>query len=302
MRDLLPDSTNTLPVTASEMMNSYLNLIKNYTNSEFTNLTPDGILKLVNVDVDPARKSDRVEWASAVYRSHYHQLCAFELEVQWEVATGSLLNELVNGWSKLSNKFNYHIVPAPIDPFAMPLLTNSDPLRGPIYIRLNLNCLMQEENILFQSFIDEKYKLCLDELFGDKTLNQTTFKLDSSSSSSLASSTCSSLTNTTMTNCPGGPPSVGAAVTSIFDTNDSTLKFLNEHAPEFIKFLIKKHDRAQNVAKRIEDDPEFIKIEFLEFIEYERIIRLQYFQEAILEKFVFIFIYFRIWLFLYLET
>lgn len=38
------------------------------TESGKRNSDIDGILKLVNVDVDPARKSDRVEWASAVYR------------------------------------------------------------------------------------------------------------------------------------------------------------------------------------------------------------------------------------------
>jgi hypothetical protein len=155
---------------------------------------------------------------------------------------------------------------------------SSDPLRGPVYIRLNLNCLMQDENVLFERLIDEKYKSCLDELFAQSAASMTsepssavngastTFKLDSSSpSTSCASSSDSS--------------SGGAGPNS---TIDATLKFLNENAPEFIQFLVKKHANA--VYKRIHDDPDFIKFEFLEFVEYERIIRLQYFQEAILEK------------------
>lgn len=159
----------------------------------------------------------------------------------------------------------------------MPLQYNSDPLRGPIYIRLNLHCLMQEEHVLFESLIDEKYKSCLDELFGTPAISPsptggdgvngtsnggTTFKLDSSSPSSSSSSNGSNSSSSL----------------------ESTIKFLNENAPEYIQFLIKKHGGPDALNKRIQDDSDFIKLEFLEFVEYERIIRLQYFQEAILEK------------------
>ena len=68
VKDLLPDSTNTLPITANEMFFSYMSLLSEYSDAKFTDTSSDAILKLVNVDVDPARKSDRVEWASAVYR------------------------------------------------------------------------------------------------------------------------------------------------------------------------------------------------------------------------------------------
>lgn len=100
IKDLLPEATNTLPIPGKELFESYLNLFRDYSKTKFNSMEPEAILKLVNVDVDPGRKSNRVEWASAVYRSHYHQLCAFELEVQWEVATCSLLSETVSGWSK----------------------------------------------------------------------------------------------------------------------------------------------------------------------------------------------------------
>lgn len=216
-------------------------------------------------------------------RSHYHQLCAFELEIQWEVATGALLSELVSVWSKLSNRFNYHIVPAPVDPFAMPLQQNSDPLRGPIYIRLNLNCLMQEEQVLFESLIDEKYKSCLDELFGPPTISPSAL-IDAQTQATAQGSSATSSATTTFKLDSSSPsssnsPSSGSSV-------DATLKFLNENAPEFIQFLVKKHGGWEVVNKRIQDDPDFIKLEFLEFVEYERIIRLQYFQEAILEKYL----------------
>ena len=141
VRNLLPDGKTSLPVSAQELFGAYANLINKYSKSTFASTSPDSILKLVNVDVDPMHKSNRVEWASAVYRSHYHQLCAFELEIQWEMATGQLLAELMSYWSKLASRFNYHIVAAPIDPFALPIVDNSDPLRGPIIIELNYRCL-----------------------------------------------------------------------------------------------------------------------------------------------------------------
>jgi hypothetical protein len=170
IRDLLPQSTDKLPVCSSEMFRSYLDLFGKYTKFDAFSL-PDGCMKLVNVDVDPNRKSNRVEWASAVYRSHYHQMCAFELEVMWEMATGSLLSELVMGWAKLANRFNYHIVAAPIDPFAVPIVANSDPLRGSIYIKLNISCLMQDEMVLFESVIDEKYRISFGSVRYDELLS-----------------------------------------------------------------------------------------------------------------------------------
>ncbi|CAF0810999.1 unnamed protein product [Brachionus calyciflorus] len=275
-KHLLPEYTSTLPISSRNLFESYINLFKNYSNTNFTNTSPEGILKLVNVDVDPSRKSNRVEWASAVYRSYYHQLCAFELEVQWEVATCSLLSETVNSWSKLSNRFNYHIVPAPIDPFAMPLLQNSDPLRGPIYIGLNLKCMLNNETALFQEILDERYKDCLEELFSDKY--NSTFKLESSSSSSsesFNSSACSSLTTTTATN-------------NLATRAEKMLEYLTDKSPEFLAFLNKKYENKKNLDRRLKEDAEFIRQEFFDFVEYERIIRLIYFQEAILEKFGFI--------------
>jgi hypothetical protein len=66
----LPKLSKLLPVFGTD-----------YSYSQFgLNLTLESpILKIVNVDVDPNNKSNRVEWASAIYRSYYHPLAAFEL-------------------------------------------------------------------------------------------------------------------------------------------------------------------------------------------------------------------------------
>ena len=45
--------------------------------------------------MDPSHKSDREEWAIARYHGNYNTSGAFELEVQWLVATGCIMGELV---------------------------------------------------------------------------------------------------------------------------------------------------------------------------------------------------------------
>lgn len=46
-------------------------------------------------DLDDATVGDRAEWTHCVYDTMYHPLCAFTLELQWLVASGSRLAELV---------------------------------------------------------------------------------------------------------------------------------------------------------------------------------------------------------------
>lgn len=97
----IPKKNELLPMSGNE-----------YSNNE--------IFNIVNVDVDSQKRSTRIEWASALYRCMYHPLCAFELEIYWKMATAQLLSELINNWTKKSSKFNYHIIPGPVDPFATP--------------------------------------------------------------------------------------------------------------------------------------------------------------------------------------
>ena len=57
-----------MPISATDFYKSYMNLYSDYSIAQLPDVSPDSILKLVNVDVDPGRKSNRNEWASAVYR------------------------------------------------------------------------------------------------------------------------------------------------------------------------------------------------------------------------------------------
>ena len=140
----MPKEHELLPVSSGEFLFAHYGL-----NSALDS----AVLKIVNVDVDSQKKSTRIEWASALYRSCYHPLCTFELEIYWKMATGQLLSELINNWTKKAYKFNYHIVPGPVDPFATPF----NPLRGFIYIPINIKALINNENVLFSNFIEKKY-------------------------------------------------------------------------------------------------------------------------------------------------
>lgn len=215
----LPVQTKQLPVLSSDCLT--------HTNKLNQELSIDTVMKIVNVDVDPTNKSNRIEWASALYRPYHHPLCAFELEIYWKMATGQLLSELISNWCKSAIRYNFHIVPATIDPFLLPIDPSAvcDPLRGPIHIQLNLNCLLQDEKVLFENYIEKKY-------------NQ----------------------------------------------NRTNLRNIEE----FRLFLNAKFTNSDSKSDPFDLQDELLEQEFQEFLERERMLRLQYFQEAILERFGFV--------------
>ena len=45
-------------------------------------------------------------------------------------------------WSRKATANGFHFLPVPGDPFALPFISNSDPLRGPIFVPLNLDSLL----------------------------------------------------------------------------------------------------------------------------------------------------------------
>nr|XP_011413842.2 GATOR complex protein DEPDC5 isoform X3 [Crassostrea gigas] len=99
--------------------------------------------KYVQVDVDGNNKSDRPEWASARYHAYYSPNAAFELQLQWMVATGPILQDLVTTWGRKAQACGFHLLPVPGDPFALPSAPDSDPLRGPIFVPLDIASLSQ---------------------------------------------------------------------------------------------------------------------------------------------------------------
>jgi len=100
--------------------------------------------KEVSVDVDPGRVSSREVWGTARYHATFNPDTAFELTVEWLAATGPILGDLIATWSRKANTNGLHFLPVPHDPFVLPDMPNADPLRAPIFVPLNLECLRDE--------------------------------------------------------------------------------------------------------------------------------------------------------------
>ncbi|XP_054714786.1 GATOR complex protein Iml1-like [Uloborus diversus] len=98
--------------------------------------------KCCNIQIEQGVRSGRQEWGQLRYQNIYTPYEAFELVVEWMVATGNKAAELVQSWARKSNQYGFQLVPIPSDPFALPFSDDSDPLRGPIFIPLDLSCLM----------------------------------------------------------------------------------------------------------------------------------------------------------------
>jgi len=117
----------------------------------------DYAFKSFTLDVDSVGKSERPEWGEGKYQGKYRPDKAFELRVNWSVATGAVITELVSNWARKAQNNGLSIIPIPGDPFALPS-QNSDPIRGPIFIELDTTCLMQEKVNLFQEFSEESWE------------------------------------------------------------------------------------------------------------------------------------------------
>lgn len=57
---------------------------------------PELEFRSVNIDIDFGGRSDRPEWGQAQYHSIFHPGEAFELIVEWMVATGYIIADLVS--------------------------------------------------------------------------------------------------------------------------------------------------------------------------------------------------------------
>lgn len=94
-----------------------------------------------NVRMEIESKSGRQEWGVLRHHELYTPACAFELYIEWLVATGSTLGERIYGWCRKASSFNFCFLPTPCDPFSLAFVKQSDPLRGPIYIPMDVECL-----------------------------------------------------------------------------------------------------------------------------------------------------------------
>lgn len=114
--------------------------------------------KSFTLDPDIGGKSDRSEWGEGKYQATYRPDRAFELRVNWSVGTGALVAELVSNWARKAQSNGLSIIPIPGDPFALPS-QNSDPIRGPIFIKLDTDSLKEGGNShLFEQFSEDSWE------------------------------------------------------------------------------------------------------------------------------------------------
>lgn len=60
----------------------------------------------------------------------------------------------IYNWARKAQTGGFQLIPLPADPFALPYTLKSDPLRGPVFVPLNLECLLIEgKNCLFHGNI-----------------------------------------------------------------------------------------------------------------------------------------------------
>ncbi|XP_026474994.1 GATOR complex protein DEPDC5 isoform X3 [Ctenocephalides felis] len=114
------------------------------------------IYKQTHLEIDVNNKSDRIEWGHALYHSVMRPMYAYELVVQWLTASGTIVADLVMGWSRKAQSCSLQMVPIPADPMAQPFTAKSDPLRGPIFIPLHTHVLCSQGH-MFKEFPEETW-------------------------------------------------------------------------------------------------------------------------------------------------
>ncbi|XP_043673344.1 GATOR complex protein Iml1 isoform X9 [Vespula pensylvanica] len=113
--------------------------------------------KHTHLDIDINNKSDRIEWGHLRYQSVYMIDHSYELVVQWVASSGSIVADLIFIWQRKAQMCGIQMVPIPSDLLALPFTLKSDPLRGPIFIPLDTECLMGNKKYLFEEFREDTY-------------------------------------------------------------------------------------------------------------------------------------------------
>jgi len=108
------------------------------------------------LDPDNSKKSERPEWGQIKYQSRYRPDQAFEFLIKWSVATGAVIADMIRTWVNRAQSNQLTFIPIPGDPFALPS-QNSDPIRGPIFVPLNTECLREGRQHLFSMFPEESW-------------------------------------------------------------------------------------------------------------------------------------------------
>ena len=99
-----------------------------------------------DMDCSGSRHSDRKEWFHLRYQQEYEPDSSFDIALQWSVATGARIADMVISWARKAQQNGLSLLPVADDPFALPIRPNSDPVRGPIFIQMDTTCLKPPKN------------------------------------------------------------------------------------------------------------------------------------------------------------
>ena len=121
-----------------------------------------------DMDCSGARHSDRKEWWHLRYQQEYEPDSSFDIALQWSVATGALIADMLISWTRKAQQNGLSILPVADDPFALPIRPNSDPVRGPIFIQMDTSCLKpQSIGILEKDNFDSATDLEEESIFAN---------------------------------------------------------------------------------------------------------------------------------------
>ncbi|CAH2990811.1 unnamed protein product [Chilo suppressalis] len=156
------DISGSSPLTDDTGVPAFLchNIDPNYMQADSDSDLP--LYKNTHLDIDVNNKSDRIEWGHARYQATFRPDQAYEMCIQWAVASGNIVSELIFGWARKAQNCRLQMVPIPADPLALPFTLKSDPLRGPIYVPLNEEPLLRNKSSLFEGFPEDTW---LERLF-----------------------------------------------------------------------------------------------------------------------------------------
>ena len=131
-----------------------------------------------DMDCSGSRNSDRKEWWHLRYQQEYEPDSSFDISLQWSVATGALIADMVIGWARKAQQNGLSLLPVADDPFALPIRPNSDPVRGPIFIQMDTSSLKPPKNTInleSQEAENEDQEASMFEPFDKNTWENRTF-------------------------------------------------------------------------------------------------------------------------------
>ncbi|CAH1099750.1 unnamed protein product [Psylliodes chrysocephalus] len=153
-----PSTTLQVPNSFSDQEHGVPHFLCDVIDTEYSECDIDGpIYKRMRLETDVAGKSDRVEWGHARYQTGFKPDQAYELVVEWLTSSGSIVCELLWGWHRKAQSCGLQMIPIPHDPLALPYSNKSDPLRGPIFVPLDIMCLEERNAPLFRNFREDTY-------------------------------------------------------------------------------------------------------------------------------------------------